>query len=212
VSVTDREKYYPTVSKAYNPYAPPTAVDDPRPPGATGEAASSDFYVVAPLKFWALYLATAGVYGLYWFYRNWDGHRRSTGERIWPVARALFAIFFVHRLFRAVDGKLRMHDRAYTWQAESLATGFVVATIIERLLDRLSSKSIGSPFTDIAAYVMIPVVGSMLSNAQGAINAACGDPEGASNRRFTALNILWLVLGAGILALAMVGTVLEFKS
>src|SRR5687767_2451938 len=74
--------------------------DEEAPAHSEGSAA---VYVVAPTKFMLLAFSTMGMYSLYWFYKNWSLRRRAYGLTIWPVARAIFAVFFAHRLFRALD-------------------------------------------------------------------------------------------------------------
>lgn len=49
------------------------------------------FYVVSTRKFAILFLATLGLYWIYWFYKNWDRYKdkwpyaSEVGSTIWPV-------------------------------------------------------------------------------------------------------------------------------
>ena len=81
-----------------NLYAPPAS--EIRGESPAGALQAHTFYVVSIPKFCVLYVATFGVYGLYWFYMHWQRYRRGHGqhESIWPVPRALFSIFFTHAL------------------------------------------------------------------------------------------------------------------
>ncbi|WP_394539007.1 hypothetical protein PRJ39_00340 [Lysobacter enzymogenes] len=176
-----------------NVYAPPASdVVAPAPSGLGDE-----FYVVAPLKFCLLFFLTLGLYQLYWFYMQWARYRRRhPGETLWPVARAIFAVFFAHALAGRIDEALRARGARHDWAPGAVATIYVIAQIASSVLDRLSSREIGSPFTDVASLVLLAPVGLSLLRLQRAANLACGDPDGDSNRRLSALNYVWLVLGA----------------
>lgn len=63
-----------------------------------------EFYVVSIKKFTILFMATFGFYSIYWFYRNWKMSKAKYRDDIWPVARGIFSIFFVHSLFDYVAG------------------------------------------------------------------------------------------------------------
>ena len=153
---------------------------------------------------------TLGLYQFYWSYRNWKVRKQATGENIWPLPRAIFSIFFVHSLFRAAsDQRNRRYDQLPTWNHSLLATVIVILLILARVLDRLSTKSIGSPATDLLSLlILIPIIASFAS-AQDRINEACGDPLGQSNNRLTGANYVWMVIGLLIWALVGIGIFAE---
>jgi len=164
----------------------------------------SRFYVVSTRKLLILYFMTLGLYHLYWNYKNWALHNQATGEGVWPVPRAIFSIFFTHSLFRNIASHDVTHERA-EWDAASNATFMVLLVIGGNLLDRLASKSIGSPLTDIASLAMLVPTGLLLKKVQGEINARSGDPAGSSNAAFSSANIAWCVLGAAYWTLVFLG-------
>src|SRR6478735_927493 len=86
-----------------NPYAPPrdATAQDEQPIGRTQR--SAQFYDVSIATLSALQLVTFGLYAVYWFYRHWAVQKRARRLNISPLARGIFAIFFVHRLFKAID-------------------------------------------------------------------------------------------------------------
>ncbi|ALN60618.1 hypothetical protein GLE_5277 [Lysobacter enzymogenes] len=176
-----------------NVYAPPAS--DVVVPAPSGQG--NEFYVVAPLKFCLLFFFTLGLYQLYWFYMQWARYRRRhPGETLWPVARAIFSIFFAHVLAGRIDAAVRARGERHDWAPGTVATIYVVSQIASSALDRLSSREIGSPLTDVASLVLLAPVGLSLLRLQRAANLACGDPDGDGNRRLSALNYVWLVLGA----------------
>ncbi len=171
-----------------NLYAPPRS--EPAPQVLDGDDVPP-FYIVAPRKFWILLLSTAGTYQIYWFYRHWKAQKAATGERMWPVMRSLFAIFFTHSLFRRMAAANDSAVRPLSIHA----TLFVVLTILDTVVSRMAQQDIGSPWTDILELLLIPVLGIFLAAAQNQANLACGDPEGSFNDDLTAANALWILLG-----------------
>jgi hypothetical protein len=173
-------------------------------------AAGAPMYVVAIRKLVILHVATCGMYALYWFYRQWSDWKQSqpydsAGGRIWPVMRAIFALFFVHALFREVKASGRDDARVAAWDEGATATWLVLTLVASAITSRLSARSIGSPFTDVAELLlMLPEV-LLLARAQRMVNAACGDPAGVTNAGFTAANVAWMVLGGVVWLLVAAG-------
>ncbi len=54
------------------------------------------YFIVSRPKLAVLYLATLGLYLIYWFYGNWRNFRDATGQKLWPVPRSIFYILFTH--------------------------------------------------------------------------------------------------------------------
>lgn len=184
-----------------NLYAPPVA--------QVADLASSEqrneFYVVATYKFFLLFFMTLGIYSLYWFYKHWANYRANHQESLWPIPRAIFAIFFTHSLFGKFDESLVKSGVTHRWSASSNAMWYVILLIITSGLDRLAARSIGSPLTDIASIVLLLPMAMPLHAGQQAANAACGDPKGTRNAHLTVANYIWLVIGFLLWALILVG-------
>lgn len=174
----------------HNPYLPPLArVEDFAPSDA-----DALFMVVAPRKFWIMSIGTVGLYGFYWFYKNWSLLNRRH-KAYWPVLRALFSIFFTHSLFNEVADAIRRRGATHAWSPRAMATQYVVCSIASQVCDKLAAQSIGSPMTDaIALVLLVPMLGA-LYEGQRAINVAEGDPTGERNRSLTPANFAWLLLG-----------------
>jgi hypothetical protein len=188
-----------------NLYAPPQAAvvdialvrDDP-------------FYVVAPVKCMALFFATLGLYAFYWFWRHWSLQKRRYGLDLWPVPRAVFYVFFTHRLFREIDVRLKRVDARDRWSPEAMAWLFVMFAVTGNVLDRLAQAQIGFPIVDALALLTLLPMAYALLQAQRAANSVCGDPKGDGNRYFTAANYLWLIFGFALwalIAIAMLATI-----
>ena len=186
-----------------NLYAPPTAAI--RAPVMSEADTTQPFHVVSTTKFCVLYFATFGLYGVFWFYTHWQRYRQATGETIWPVPRAIFAIFFAHALAARIDAHLGAGRQAVHWSLGTLATVYVVFEIAGNILSRLDGRDIGSPATGLLAMLVMLPTGLSLMWMQKAANVACGDPDGQANRRFTWANGIWIALGLLLWLLIVIG-------
>src|SRR6185369_6011196 len=121
------------VNEIDNPYAAPATAQ------LEASAATEKlpyFYVVSPTKLFALYVCTFGLYGIYWMYQHWATFRRATRQAMWPVARAIFSLFFFHYLYAEIDQRLRRLKISYVWDPSTLATLTVILTLVESFLSR----------------------------------------------------------------------------
>jgi hypothetical protein len=188
-----------------DPYAAPSATLQDT---AVDAAANASFYVVSAVKFWLLYLATFGLYGVFWMYSHWAAHKRATRGDEWPVARAIFMIFFVHSLANLVDAALRRTGARHDWAPNVVATFAVLAMIALRLIDRLPATVMSDETAFVLTLLVLPVLGLLLWLIQRAANIACGDPAGAGNARLTVGNWAWLLLGGVLWLLVLAGLLL----
>lgn len=187
-----------------NPYSPPASnVELP-----VVESLSADYYVVAQKKFFILFLLTFGLYQFYWVYRNWNLYRLKTGENIWPVLRAIFSVFFYHSLFRKVQEKIQSSGRSFDWTPGTLATLTVILLLVINVADRVSMKTSQVSAADFVPMLLLLPRAVVLWKAQLAINFACHDAKGDSNARLTGLNYFWMVGGAMLLLMVVVGTMM----
>lgn len=190
----------PVDSVGVNPYATPQADLNP------DDYEAPDFYVVSIKKFTVLFFATVGLYSVYWFYKNWQYYKEKHDAKMWPIARGIFNIFFAHKLFGFVEDKLESVGKGGTWKPSGLATSYVIFTIFSNILDRLANKEVGSPLTDLASLLMLIPVFFVLKKAQEKINLSQNDPDGTTNKNFTAANwicitlggLLWLLIAFGL--------------
>lgn len=190
-----------------NPYAPPSAeLEHPL------EQTEHYFYVVSPGKFTVLFFATLSMYAMYWFYANWRIYRAATGERLWPIPRAIFDIFFVHALFRRVNQRLEHINHPLDWSPNALAWSWIVIAIISGLADRLSWDEIGSPYSDVLSIAILLPLFLVLRRAQEVINICEGDPDGTRNANYTIWNAFWIALGIGMWLMVALGFLVIFDA
>lgn len=164
-----------------------------------------EYYVVAPHKFNLLYYSTLGIYPVYWSHRQWRAQKAAHGLDVWPMPRGLFLVFFMHSLLRGAAATLQRAGRAFDGDAEALATRIVALVILANVADRLAYKEIGSPYTDLAGFLLLPFIGAAFVKAQRNLNLAAGDPEGAGNRELSGANIAWMLVGGLLWCFALFG-------
>lgn len=175
-----------------NVYAPPQANLQAQDDADTQELM---FYVVSRRKFLLLFLATIGLYSIYWTYRNWRAYKAATGEKLWPGVRGLFLIFFTHSLFRRVDETLQRRNLQIDWTPGRDATLIVVIYIISNIFDRVFASKNGTSLLDMISILLLAPLAYLYLRAQTAINTACGDPEGSGNASYSIANWFFLVIG-----------------
>jgi hypothetical protein len=165
------------------------------------EVAGEGLYVVSLHKFLVMFLATMGAYPVYWFYKNWSMYReieRAEGggdSDIWPVARAIFCIFFVHSLLRKAAAYASSKQRRISDGFVALATVLVILMLLGNVFDRLSWNGIGRPLTDYASFVTLFISAWYFNVARQFINDASGDAAGRTNDSLTWANWIWIVIG-----------------
>ena len=111
------------------------------------------YYAEPPVKVVFLYIATFGLYGLVWSYRQWRGIKRKDKTTIWPIARAVFFNLTLYLLIHDLNDRARQSNEAGTFFPE-LNTGvallFFVLGAVARWLPQ--PYSLGSLLAGICLY------------------------------------------------------------
>ncbi len=178
----------PAPEKNSNPYAPPAA--------ALERASAQDFYVVSMRKFWIMSIATAGLYYLYWGFRHYQAISAKSQVAMWPIARAIFMVFFYHDLYQRFATQALLRSRNFTFNHKQYATASVIVVLISTVCGQLSSRAIGVPITSLTPLFLILAQAYLMAAAQSVANFASDDENGSSNTNFTPLNVLWMAIGA----------------
>ena len=173
------------------------------------EDGEAEFYVVSRGKFLILYAVTLGMYGVYWFYKNWRQYGAAHSMRIWPLARAIFSIFFAHSLFRFIYRRVIEVDEDRRWQPNLYATIYVVFDVIVSFFDGSRWLGISETMALTLDLILVFVIGWVLYNAQILANIACADVAGKSNSRLTLANYFWILLCVLIWVLILFGVMLD---
>lgn len=150
------------------------------------------FHPVSTRKLLVLSFGTLGIYQYYWIYKNWQLHKQRTGENISPLPRAIFAIFFIYQLFKAIDQQTEKYN-CRRIPAATLAIFWVVASLLVNLPDPYW------PVTFMTILALVPV--------QRAVNElnAVARPGHDANTGFRGWNWVAVFVGLPIFAMGAMG-------
>jgi len=83
-------------------------------------------------------IMSAGIYEVYWIYKNWRYLKERDGLRILPFWRGIFGIFFVYGILKAIrnDHQTNGLEQA-TFSPALLATGWIVLVLLGNALGRV---------------------------------------------------------------------------
>ncbi len=181
----------------------------------SGESESSlEYFPVSEGKLMTLYILSFGLYGVYWFYKNWKLQQPMMDKKIFPLMRAIFSIFFTHSLFHRIDRSAEHLENKHRFNANVLATFFVAAVLVGNLLDRVpmgaSMMEILSSNTLIIVSLGIFLISVYpLVTVQATINRLNDDMLGYLNHKYSIWNYLLIVTGAALWILVILGLLAE---
>ena len=177
------------------------------------EEQKTQFFPVSEGKLMTLYIMSLGLYGVYWFYKNWKLQQPLMDKKIYPVWRAIFSIFFTHALFRRINAHATELEKKHQFNANALATFYVVTIVVSHILDRLSTHSATFNGMMNSTVIITSIVFLCLSvypmvKVQATANRINGDLLGYLNHKYSLWNyalivfgiLLWLLIGMGIFA------------
>lgn len=153
------------------------------------------FYVVSMGKFSALFIATMGLYSLYWFYKHWSLLGAAQQKSTQPILRTVLNVVFMPALCKELANIEKTQEQQYNWNPQSLALGYIVLQVISVLI------SLGVYEEKISIYlalIQIPLLFGhylYLYKFQLVANRVCGDAFGKANNTFSIHNHIWIVFG-----------------
>lgn len=172
-----------------------------------------EYFAVSEGKLITLYIMSFGLYGVYWFYKNWRLQQPKMDKKIFPVMRAIFSIFFTHSLFNRIHRSAEHLEQKHKFNANLLATFFVCAVIIGNLLDRVTVNTDLAGNLPNSAVIVISLIIFLLSAyplavVQATVNRINNDMLGYLNHKYSIWNYLliacgavfWVMLALGLLA------------
>ena len=175
-----------------NPYAPPgAAVADILPPEDV--ATDPPFFAVSMTKLLVMDIFTFNLYDIYWFYKHWQRIAEREREPLWPLARAIFAVFYCYPLFARVRDHERAGEVGSQLYALPLAAAFIVCSLTWRLPDPYGWISL------VAFVFTLPV--QHYANRLNDLTT----PSHDRNARFTAWNWVAILVGGPLILLAIAG-------
>ena len=155
------------------------------------------FFPVSPLKFCVMSACTFGIYHLYWAYKNWSLYQEQVDGQVMPWARAVFAGIWNFPLFSRVREQAVEHEIGVSWNPIVQGVAVVLLGISYRLPHAWSALV----FLSFLAYLPVVVTIERLNLLK---EPAVRQPL---NDRFSAWNIVGIVLGGLLLLLSLVGLI-----
>lgn len=165
----------------------------------------AQFYVVSMRKFTLLFLLTAGLYGVYWFYRMFKTMQQVQQRELLPILRALFAFLFVLGLFSFIHREEQKSPNAKPWNPDFLGWVFAASCLVQ-LVFNLVNLGLGP--VGLFVIFIITVFGQFypVYQVQLAVNRMAQDPFGRVNAQLSTTNMLWILFGVFYLANAALNT------
>jgi hypothetical protein len=175
---------------------------------------SLEYFPVSEGKLITLYILSFGLYGVYWFYKNWKLQQARMDKKIFPLMRAIFSIFFTHALFRRIDKSAEQLEKKHRFNANLLATFFVAAIVIGNLLDRVFISAAILPGLSENTVIIISLMIFMLSTypltvVQATINRINDDMLGYLNHKYSLWNYLLIAVGSVFWSMLALGLLAE---
>ncbi|WP_455203464.1 hypothetical protein [Kaarinaea lacus] len=186
------------------------------PPKSNLEVEKTDsahqFFSVSYKKLYVMFVMTFGLYALVLFYQNWKLQKKRHELRVNPVLRSLFAIFFTHSLFARIKETVRKQKIDVAFNNNAMATLYIVSVLVSNGLDRVAARSDDVTLVDVISTMVMMIALYPLHVAQTVINQINGEIDGQRNSDFSVYNWMFIVLGAMLWVLLLIGILASFTS
>ena len=161
----------------------------------SSNSSSDDYYVVSMGKFTLLYLATHGLFGLYWFYKNWSLEQGRTQQRLFPLLRTVFAPVFVLNLFQRIFRREQEKGQQYNWNPQFLGVFYVAIFFVDMVIGSSISNGKLSPKWMLLNFPLILSHYYIFYKVQLVCNRISNDPYGKQTTVINSTNVLWIIFG-----------------
>ena len=91
------------------------------------------FFTTSTTKLVLMFICTFGLYGFYWFYKNWVIIKNRTGQAIMPFWRTVFLIFWCYGFFRHIKNFGEKNNIVTISPVSFLTFIYVVTTLMAYL-------------------------------------------------------------------------------
>lgn len=148
-------------------------------------------------------ILTFGIYEIYWFYKNWEAIKKYDNQKISPLGRAIFAVFYCYSLFKKVleSSKNRGYDGKYS--PGILATAYILILISGNALSKVDSSdpAFNIVWLVVALFSFVPLI-----PIQKAINFNNGVKSDPGTRKFSGGEVALIIIGLVWFGLVILGT------
>lgn len=154
----------------------------------------NQYFTVSQYKLGVMYVLTLGMYGVYWFYKNWKLQQPFVEKRIFPVLRAIFNIFFTHSLFARIRDTAGKKNIVADFNYKSMATVYVVLMVVGNVIGQFEAANAFGTLS-IIGMIMFMLALYPLYKVQGVVNKINDDPYGVFNNELTLANYVFIAIG-----------------
>ena len=155
---------------------------------------STPIYLPVSLtKFVVMHFCTVGMYQLYWFYENWKLILEREQSDASPFWKTFFMFIYCYTFFEKVRISAASLKVSHSISVQVLATGWILVSTLWLLPDPYGLIAL------LSIVFLIPV-----QQAANRVNELLV-PEHDRNERFTALNMVAVVIGGLLLVSIVIG-------
>lgn len=151
------------------------------------------YFPVSLTKFVVMHFCTVGMYQLYWFYENWKLILERDQSDASPFWKTFFMFIYCYTLFEKVRSSAAALKVAHSISVQILATGWILLSTLWLLPDPYGLVAL------LSIVFLIPV-----QQAANRVNESLM-PGHDRNERFTALNMVAVVIGGLLLVSVVIG-------
>jgi hypothetical protein len=153
-------------------------------------------FTVGAVKFSLMSLTTFGIYGLYWFYRNWRIIRDRDQSQISPFWRAFFAPIWTFSMGSRFAQEAKGQNFSLGLPVIALGVIYLLLNALWRLPD---------PYGLVTLLTFIPLLPFDFAARRLNGGGQLAEPAFA---RFSGWNIAWLIIGFLLLMLVIIGALI----
>ena len=153
-----------------------------------------EFELLSTQKFIILSVCSLGLYEVWWIYKSWDFFRDKDNLDIMPIARAIFAIFFLNSLFEKIQHFSKSKGYTKTFSSFGNFIGFIGLNFVSRLPD---------PYWLVSFLSVLFLIPALESLNYGIKNS--GDYKVIENGKYNNRQIGLIIVGAIMWILVLIG-------
>lgn len=169
------------------------------------EIVDVEYFSIPPARLALLSVLTLGLYEIFWFYKNWEAIKKAEQQKISPLGRAIFTVFYCHSFFKKVLQSAKKHGYNDSYSPGLLATIYIILLLVGNGLSRIENTTFGLDilWLLIAISSFIPLL-----SIQKAINFNNSKMirNFDKNRKFSKEEIILTVIGVIWFGLVVLGT------
>ncbi|MEO9947420.1 MAG: hypothetical protein ABJH28_11135 [Paraglaciecola sp.] len=172
------------------------------------EEAKPEFFTTAISKMIILSVCTLNLYSFYWFYKHWTAQKLNANRDCLPVLRAIFQVFFVFSLFSTIKNEADIKSIKASWMAGPLAVYYIVLQILQNVSDKFPVISESVLFDSLFWLLLGLTAAVPMVVVQKTANVLNDDAEGLRNKKFSAANWVFTLIGIAFWGLMVIGLLL----